>query len=631
MEMQDLPTRPSGPGSIFSNSGTRPRRQFADQIRLFAQRTAEKHLFSGKHFGPLSEFLDTSIAVTGSYGGAAQPSTSSPTLPQGSENSKLAFSPIYLVVNTEDNHVNQSDSGTVENNPDPFLQIPVNVGGELEQILPQRTAVPKNSILLVFLRGWQSPAWLRIIGAHCGIDPEMFRCHLSFLASTKLFDQPPLPSQQLCIWRIRTVTICEFKLPQDALNAEELQRRRQSAQRDVQKYLQRLSPTTDVGTPIIRHYSVIDSTTSVIEQDVSFCVSTKKNGGWIGTIWMDTGLPFDCDEALVPRTTPTGSQIQREKREESYIPLVLHRQKIAISLPELSISSPLPTTNQPSTPFLPVPSPPFPNLFNLPGQYGSTLDPELARRDALYAFSELISVAASSEHQLLNLLKDRIDIALNAFHGVEDWSLAHLQHLTTLLERVIDESERVIYLLDNEACTQWPSAGATRAVPTRNVSAGRGGGGSGGGSAGMSSSYDNAPQLQRDQAHAQTRERTRKLLLDDYRSILHRAQSIKNAVDSGMTAITTEIRMQEARTSVEQTRKVGRITVLAYFFLPLSFVTSIYGMNFIEFKDDNMWKGTVAYVGTTMAVFIPSMILCFWDEMPFGSKGRASEKKSRQS
>lgn len=77
------------------------------------------------------------------------------------------------------------------------------------------------------------------------------------------------------------MTICEFRLPGDALDAEELERRRQSAQRDVQRYLQRLGSTTDEGTPIIRHYSVIDSTTSVLEQDISFCVS-KKDDGWIG-------------------------------------------------------------------------------------------------------------------------------------------------------------------------------------------------------------------------------------------------------------------------------------------------------------------------------------------------------------
>ncbi|KAK4664159.1 uncharacterized protein QC763_512665 [Podospora pseudopauciseta] len=588
--MSDISTQPSprGPSSIVSNPGSRPKRQFADQIRSFADRTPEGYLVPGRHFGPLSELLDTSLQQNGPNTSTGQTSASSPSLSQGPGNLHMAFTPIYLV-HPENDSV-----------PNPFHHVAINIRDELDQILSQRQNLGPNSNLLVFLHGWQSPTSLRLLGAYCGLDPEMFRCHLSFLASTKLFDQPPLPSQQLSIWRIRTVTICEFRLPGDALDAEELERRRQSAQRDVQRYLQRLGSTTDEGTPIIRHYSVIDSTTSVLEQDISFCVS-KKDDGWIGTIWTDSGFPLECDKALVQRTESANAQAERQ---ESYVPLVLHRPKIAISPPELPANPPPAISSQPQTPFYPATLPPYPNFFHLASQYGSSLDPNLARRDALYAFSELISMAASSEHQLLNLLKYHIDIALHRFQGIENWSLAHLKHLTALVERAIDESKRVVYLLENEGYTQWPSAHKDRAAVTR-VGSNLRSGGSGGVGNGYSESRN--PIDMHD-----TRERTRKLLLDDYRSILHRAQSIKKAVDSGMAVITTEIRMQEARRSTEQAHKIGRITVLAYFFLPLSFVTSIYGMNFIEFKDDNMWKGIAAYVGTTVGILIPSMVLCFW-------------------
>jgi hypothetical protein len=224
---------------------------------------------------------------------------------------------------------------------------------------------------------------------------------------------------------------------------------------------------------------------------------------------------------------------------------------------------------------------PCPNLFNLPSQYGSTLDPDLARIDAFYAFSELISLAASSENQLLNLLKDRIDVELQPFHGLEDWSLDNLQYLTTLLQGVIERAEGAIYLVENEAYNKWPRA------------------------------------TQQEQ-QVQTRETARKLLLDDYRFILGRARSITATVREGIAAITTEVTMRNAQRSIEEGRVIGRITVLAYFFLPLSLVTSIYGMNFVNFEEEP-WKGAAIFAGTLVVVFILSMLLCFWHKTPWAT------------
>jgi hypothetical protein len=301
---------------------------------------------------------------------------------------------------------------------------------------------------------------------------------------------------------------------------------------------------------------------------------------------MDSGSPFECSQILGHKSR---SGVPTRHRKESYVPLVLHRPKIAISQPEPpapSLSPPRAGTAPPAItvlgPSSPTTTTPCPNLFNLPSQYGSTLDPDLARIDAFYAFSELISVAASSENQLLNLLKERIDLGLHTFHGFEDWSLGSLQYFTTLLQGVIERAEGAIYLVENEAHSKWPTA-------TQQV------------------------------WQVQTRETARKLLLDDYRFILRRARSIAATVQEGIAAITTEVAMRNAQRSIEQGRRVGRITVLAYLFLPLSFVTSIYGMNFISFEEEPPWKGAAIFVGTLVGVLIPSMLLCFWDKTPWAA------------
>lgn len=128
----------------------------------------------------------------------------------------------------------------------------------------------------------------------------------------------------------------------------------------------------------------------------------------------------------------------------------------------------------------------------------------------------------------------------------------------------------MIYLLENEGHSRWPATERTTTT-----------------------------------SHEQTRETARKLLLDDYRFILKRAKSITIIVREGIAAITTEVMTRDAQRSVEQGRRMGRITVLAYFFLPISLVTSVYGMNFANFDEDS-WKGVLAFVCTLLSVFIPS-------------------------
>ena len=293
---------------------------------------------------------------------------------------------------------------------------------------------------------------------------------------------------------------------------------------------------------------------------------------------MDSGLPFESTQTLAPNAR-TGTE--RRDFKERYIPLVLHIPRISIDPPEPHMPS---TSTPAAATTLPDP-PPCPTLFNLPSQYGLTLDRDLARVDAFYAFSELMLVAARSENQLLNLLKEHIDVGLHAFHGVEDWSLGNLRYLTTQLHCVIERSEEVIYLLENEAHSNWSAAGRP---PTTNEAS--------------------TPQVQ-------TRETTRKLLLDDYRFILRRARSITKIVDGGIAAINTEVMARDAQRSIQQGRRIGRITVLAYFFLPLAFVTSIFGMNFISFEET--WKGAVVFVTTLIGIFVPAMIMCFWDMRPW--------------
>lgn len=131
---------------------------------------------------------------------------------------------------------------------------------------------------IIFLRGWQSSEWLRVLGAQCGIDPEFFRRHLDFVRYTEHHDLPALPSSNHNIWRLRITTICHRQVD----GSEDIERSRESDFGVVEKYQRDLRAKGTIGSSIVRRYAIHDETVSTIEQDISISVRQKRKGGWTG-------------------------------------------------------------------------------------------------------------------------------------------------------------------------------------------------------------------------------------------------------------------------------------------------------------------------------------------------------------
>ncbi|KAH8768082.1 hypothetical protein F5883DRAFT_669392 [Diaporthe sp. PMI_573] len=86
-------------------------------------------------------------------------------------------------------------------------------------------------------------------------------------------------------------------------------------------------------------------------------------------------------------------------------------------------------------------------------------------------------------------------------------------------------------------------------------------------------------------------------------------------VRDGASFITTSVSARASRKSIDQAAEVNRIAILAYFFVPMSFVTSIFGMNVVEFGDLGWGIGAIFIV--LAFVMIPSLLLGFWKTMPW--------------
>jgi hypothetical protein len=455
-------------------------------------------------------------------------------------------------------------------------------GLKLFPALPQPDSQTSH---LIFLRGWQSPEWLRILGAHCHIDPEFFRQHLDFVRHKEFFDLPPLPSASHEIWRLRVTTICSRHYIQKVRGADA---------EVVEEHQRDLSARGVAGTSIIRRYAVHDEKTSTIEQDISISVRQRKSGGWFGkyadgygsselililefsaVVWLDSGNPLD-DNNLIPRHERDLSN--RKPYMPSYLPVIQHRAKIALNYDELQTFT---ETDRPTTPAPQLGAgKPLQSSCLLPFQYGVSLDRDLMRIDALYALSDIFAFAASAENQFINLMQKQVDGAIREFRGQEEWSMAALRYSKDLLDDHIQHLESTIARLETEDRTNLPRA-------------------------------QDSPGLE-------TRKATLDQLLEDFRYLLVRSKAVATRAKEGTDTIMNDVLLKESRNAFTQAKEVGRLSFLAYFFLPMSFVTSLFGMNVVQISD---WRLAVAAILTVFVlVMAVSVVLGLWESMPWKAR-----------
>jgi hypothetical protein len=233
------------------------------------------------------------------------------------------------------------------------------------------------------------------------------------------------------------------------------------------------------------------------------------------------------------------------------------------------------------------------NACLLPSQYGSTLDPSLMATDPLYALSELFNFVASSESQFLNLLQLQIEKDILFMPDKMEQPVANLKHSKTLLDEHIQHLRSVVELLRNptilDRSRARPSLKETQQKPGKDSS-------------------DAAIQDTRDTIDAVLQD-----LLLDYEHLLRRAESLATQCLAGMNIIMNSAMLKEARKSITQAEVITRLTYLAFFFVPLSFTASLFGMNFKQLGTgilDIEWMFVVL-----VPVFLFSFTVSFWDSV----------------
>jgi hypothetical protein len=87
----------------------------------------------------------------------------------------------------------------------------------------------------------------------------------------------------------------------------------------------------------------------------------------------------------------------------------------------------------------------------------------------------------------------------------------------------------------------------------------------------------------------------------------------------------SSISMQDSQASIEQARRSTRLTQLAFIYVPLSFVTGIFGMNIKELNSSglDLWAVFVCLIAVVLATAIVFLFLHYFSAKPIASRNYA--------
>lgn len=211
----------------------------------------------------------------------------------------------------------------------------------------------------------------------------------------------------------------------------------------------------------------------------------------------------------------------------------------------------------------------------LPLGYGKTLDEDTTGSDSFYAVHELFAFKAFSEVQFLNVVE--AVLAPETGHMIlrqQQPTLSNLLYHKELLLSHAEELRSNISAIQFRGSDQWPKASADRAEQVASTSAQK--------------------------------------LLHDFHVLLQRTELLLDRCDQGMSIIMNNAMLAESKRAISQAKLVGRLTLLAYFYIPLSFTCSFFGMNFVQFNSGSELSLWIYFV-TSVPILALSIIFLVID------------------
>ncbi|GAP89358.1 hypothetical protein SAMD00023353_3701000 [Rosellinia necatrix] len=477
----------------------------------------------------------------------------------------------------------------------PFGSSPAALASFLAHDIGQRACI-------LFLRGWASPEWLNAVGNKFSISPELYRRHLqdNMLprpAARDLFLGPSLlPSATARVFQLTIPTICARNVSCESCEPEDLQVDRQLEAEAMGAYFKQFRVRARTADSMVRKCLLFSRQHYVIEQTVT--IEVNPHGANLrAVVWLDSGR--DLSECIEGPWSPR----QGTRAWETYFyPVIVTRpgEQPQRESP-LSSSNSFLTRGRTRTRGDLKRWRAAQNISLLPMHYGSQLKKEGGSGQVLHALGELFQFAASAEVQFLNFLCRRVEYELS-FVGSEGMTWFHQISLLNLKYIKAQLTHHVQSLTNSVEILRKPGP-ADRLQISQDDSS-------------RTDDPSNINKLHHEENAAGE-------LLADFDFLLQQANSLIRECENGMLTLANSAMLEESRRSTKTARSMQHLSIIATVFIPLSFVCSIWGMNFREMGSGSqpLWWWFVS----AMPVLFITLVVYQWKVLVKFS-GRATRR-----
>ncbi|KAI4234404.1 MAG: hypothetical protein LQ349_003820 [Xanthoria aureola] len=428
---------------------------------------------------------------------------------------------------------------------------------------------------LVFLAGRPSAEWLCAVGARYQIDHRFFHQHLNFLpwGQKDWFTVPTLPSRARNVIRLCVPSIL-FMGERRYVGRDGLKDARRDSERRLRESLRNIQQSTvaEAGRSIGRRLNIHTGDILALEQEISICFVERKDH-WTGKyracsygclltyvavlVWTDSGQDTDFDFIPAPNTKHFAAVADRLE----FCPVFFENVLLAnapFCQPRGEHSNHRARSKQP--------------LSSLPGKYGYTLDWAQAAANPLSAIQEVFTFHAAAELQYLNMLDKLINEQISETESAQEeadiGSILDFDYAKSILLRHHAHLQDLLEKLEIEF-TRW-----NRSRPEN-------------------------------QAISQELLST---LKTDLVYLSNRLLSAISLCEAGRSAVMSNVSVQESQRSSREAALVTGLTKatnrLTFIFLPLSFLTSVFGMNFRQ-----LGQGTLS-IWLWVSIALPLLAIC---------------------
>jgi len=419
--------------------------------------------------------------------------------------------------------------------------------------LPSTCTSPSG--VIVFLTGYQTADWVLDIGSFYDVDPEFFRRHLDFLHTSRRSGRSQasqVPSFQKNILRLLITTVGRH----DNSASKNIITERSQASEGMRSYMRSLRDTErwTCGSPVVRSFALHDLEEFSIQQaaTITLCRSDRCKNSWLCLVWLDSGYDIFRGPQGPWLGDDGGQSIVFEPvpLNKPYVSLKKHWSNSDLAPRRLSQS-----------------------LSVLPYAYGKMTNPSTARNDPFYALNELFTMTVSSELRFLNAIEDKIYKNIETSSEKPKDAMrnhADLSYLSRIIGEHVESLSDTSSFVESRVFLKWPRDNGNHA------------------------------------------ESTAIWLQNDLNYVLKKAQTLQITCVREMDMIMAQSALEEAKLSVSQNQRVLKLTILAFFFAPLAFTTSLFGMNFVE---PGANKGPWLVVTIAVPLVALAMMVVVWDQL----------------